>query len=656
MLGILNNWKLSKKIVFAFGVIMTISIAMGAAGIFSTRQMKQDAGLTVSRGLIGLATLSSITDQVRELRIIMYSHLNAVNDAERRTLDARFAKAVAKEEILLKDLKPLAQELTPDLDALARNFDRLVQTDRKIMQASWGRSPSAITLIKAEGKEASHDAIAAGDALVSKWLARSERNRQRSAALADQSIMTSCIMLLVSISILVGIWFLLNTSVIRPMVDLADATGALAKGVGSSVPHLDRGDELGAIAGAVDQFRQAASARTEAVARESAQQLVVTDELGRALNAVAQGDLTARIETEFAASYEVLKTRFNEAVGKLREMIGAVHEGTAGIRTGSAEIAQASEDLARRTESNAASLEETSAALSEIDARLKATAEAATRTVARADQAIATVDGGRAVADEAVQAMGRVSDSAKGIDNVIEGLDKIAFQTRVLAMNAAVEAGRAGDAGKGFAVVADLVSALAMRAEEEAKRARDQLTVTQSDIVTAVAAVRNVDGALANISGDVGEVHVLLGTMASDNQAQSTAITQISASVGSMDQATQQNAAMVEQTSAAARNLIEEVGSLAERADAFKIGNARAKPAKVAGTPRDVSKRAPAPAPALVAAAAAAAPPSAVSLPARPVVRPRAKSSNATYVSPVKALSHVAGGGGAAEEQDWKDF
>lgn len=654
MLGILNNWKLSKKIVFAFGVIMAISIAMGAAGIFSTRQMKQDAGLTVSRGLIGLATLSSITDQVRELRIIMYSHLNAVNDAERRTLDARFAKAVAKEEILLKDLKPLAQELTPDLDALARNFDRLVQTDRKIMQASWARSPSAITLIKAEGKEASHDAIAAGDVLVSKWLARSERNRQRSAALADQSIMTSCIMLLVSISILVGIWFLLNKSVIRPMVDLADATSALAKGVGSSVPHLDRGDELGAIAGAVDQFRQAASARTEAVARESAQQLVVTDELGRALNAVAQGDLTARIETEFAASYEVLKTRFNEAVGKLREMIGAVHEGTAGIRTGSAEIAQASEDLARRTESNAASLEETSAALSEIDARLKATAEAATRTVARADQAIATVDGGRAVADEAVQAMGRVSDSAKGIDNVIEGLDKIAFQTRVLAMNAAVEAGRAGDAGKGFAVVADLVSALAMRAEEEAKRARDQLTVTQSDIVTAVAAVRNVDGALANISGDVGEVHVLLGTMASDNQAQSTAITQISASVGSMDQATQQNAAMVEQTSAAARNLIEEVGSLAERADAFKIGNARAKPAKVAGTPRDVGKRAPAPAP--VAAAAAAAPPSAVSLPARPVVRARAKSSNATYVSPVKALSHVAGGGGAAEDQDWKDF
>jgi methyl-accepting chemotaxis protein len=143
-------------------------------------------------------------------------------------------------------------------------------------------------------------------------------------------------------------------------------------------------------------------------------------------------------------------------------------------------------------------------ACARMDERLRASAVAAATTVERADGAITTVSGGRSVADQAVQAMGRVSESAKGIDSVIEGLDKIAFQTRVLAMNAAVEAGRAGDAGRGFAVVADLVSALAMRAEEEAKRARDQLTVTQSDIVCAVEMVQKVDGALADISGDVG--------------------------------------------------------------------------------------------------------------------------------------------------------
>jgi len=292
---------------------------------------------------------------------------------------------------------------------------------------------------------------------------------------------------------------------------------------------------------------------------------------GQSLSDLRKGDLTAEITNDFPPAYAKLKSNFNEALGELRTLIGSVADSAAMIHTGSGEIAQASEDLARRTESNAAALEETTASLTQIDSRLRASADAASRTVERADQAIATVDGGRAVADEAVEAMSRVSDSAKGIDSVIEGLDKIAFQTRVLAMNAAVEAGRAGDAGRGFAVVADLVSALAMRAEEEAKRAHDQLTMTQTDIVTAVEAVHKVDGALADISGDVSQVHELLVSMATDNQAQSAAITQISTAIGSMDQATQQNAAMVEETSAAARNLESEVNSLSKQASRFKV-------------------------------------------------------------------------------------
>jgi methyl-accepting chemotaxis protein len=328
------------------------------------------------------------------------------------------------------------------------------------------------------------------------------------------------------------------------------------------------------------------SMQSEAVA-------AVTHSLGRGLAALTAGDLTAEIHAEYPEGYSALRTNFNDALTGLRRLIGSVTASAMGIKNTSGQIAQASEDLARRTESSAASLEETSAALLQVEARIKATSKAAVTTVARADQAIATVAGGRTSAEHAVHAMGRVSESAKGIDSVIEGLDKIAFQTRVLAMNAAVEAGRAGDAGRGFAVVADLVSALAMRAEDEAKRARDQLTVTQDEITTAVEAVRKVDGTFLDISTDVGGVHALLEGMAADNAAQSLAISEISAAIGVMDQSTQQNAAMVEETSAAARSLTTEVTALAEEASLFQTDcDAPVKPIHFRPSPEAISARA----------------------------------------------------------------
>ncbi|WP_135986465.1 methyl-accepting chemotaxis protein [Sphingomonas naasensis] len=421
-------------------------------------------------------------------------------------------------------------------------------------------------------------------------------------------------------SVLFG--WLLSRGIATPVAQMTGVMKTLASGDNKvDVPATDRGDEIGDMAKAVLVFREQAVEKEKSDAAKriaDAEQQRVVDTLETNLGKLAQGDLTSEITEAFSPSYESVKVNFNAAVNELRSLIGTVMESAATIRTGSGEIAQASEDLARRTEANAASLEETSAAVTQMDGRLKATANSASSTVERADGAIATVAGGRTIADEAVQAMTRVADSAKGIDSVIEGLDKIAFQTRVLAMNAAVEAGRAGEAGRGFAVVADLVSALAMRAEEEAGRARDQLTATQTDIVAAVEMVQKVDGALANISGDVGEVHALLNQMATDNQAQSTAITQISVAIGTMDQSTQQNAAMVEETSAAARNLSSEVAALSEQASKFNVGNAS----------RPVTIRASAPA------------------------RPAAKSSG--YVSPVKALpvTAMASSGG----DDWASF
>lgn len=413
----------------------------------------------------------------------------------------------------------------------------------------------------------------------------------------------------------------------RPIEQLSGAMRQLGDGkLDIEIVGTERGDELGDMAKAMVAFRdQLCSA--EAAKEEQAK--LIVDSLGSGLRRLADGDLTAEVTCNLQPPFSALKQNFNTAVGSLRALIASVTDSATSIRAGSAEIAQASEDLARRTEANAATLEQTSGAILQMDERLRASADAAGRTVGRADDAMGTVADGRSIADEAVQAMTRVSESAKGIDSVIEGLDKIAFQTRVLAMNAAVEAGRAGDAGRGFAVVADLVSALAMRAEEEAGRARDQLTTTQADIGSAVDRVLRVDGALSGISSDVGEVHKLLADIAVENQAQATAIKEVSAAITAMDKATQQNAAMVEETSAAARNLTSEVAAMSAQTAQFQIDDG-------AGPPPVDSQP----------------PPSRVSSrPARPAAAPPRPRPSPVSATPPPAMALDTAGG-----DDWTSF
>ena len=574
MLALINNWRLAKKMLVAFAFLGALITALGINGYVSNSALSATASKHVDQSVAGMSGLADLLSDVKELRIIVYSYYNAHDAKDVASLEDRSAKA---NKAFLDDLtayKPIAgEEFAPMVAKLGGQVSNLIAINEKTFALKKsGDDTGTLALIKGDGKKESRAAIDQIEELLQKSRERAHAADDAADAYAGHAITLSILLAGVSIAGLLLVWFLINSTVAKPMASLTGVTTALAEGGKADVPYRDRQDELGKIAGAVEQFRVAAVTRAEADSRSAAEQQVVTSSLRDSLLSLAQGDLTAQIRTDFPPAYAQLKTNFNEAIESLRGLIGSVTESAASIRTGSGEIAQASEDLARRTEGNAASLEETSAAVTQMDQRLKATAAAARSTVERADGAIATVSGGRSIADEAVQAMTRVADSAKGIDSVIEGLDKIAFQTRVLAMNAAVEAGRAGEAGRGFAVVADLVSALAMRAEEEAGRARDQLTATQTDIVTAVQMVEKVDGALVNISSDVGSVHELLGNIAADNQAQSTAITQISVAIGAMDQSTQQNAAMVEQTSAAARNLTSEVSALADQAARFRTG------------------------------------------------------------------------------------
>ncbi|WP_245824818.1 methyl-accepting chemotaxis protein [Sphingomonas azotifigens] len=432
-------------------------------------------------------------------------------------------------------------------------------------------------------------------------------NEEIQAAVHEAEIKLGMAVLAI-VLVIAGAILVVTRSITLPLSAITGRMRSLAGGdTAAIIPGANRKDEIGAMAGALEIFRQNAEAKVQAEAAKAAadaDQQAIVELLSEKLQAMSDGDLTSAITTPVPPSYGALRDNFNTALDNLRELISVLSEASRSIETGSTEISAASDDLARRTESNAASLEQTSAALQQMNDRLKSSADAADRTVGFTQEAIGIVDSGRTTATEATAAMDRVSESAQGIDNVIEGLDKIAFQTRVLAMNAAVEAGRAGEAGRGFAVVADLVSALAMRAEEEARRAREQLTATQADIVVAVDSVKKVDAALANITTSVSQVHEFIEVVAVDNRAQSSAISEIAAAVGVMDHSTQQNAAMVEQTSAAARNLAGEVSGLTRQAARFKIDNGaptRTAPAARAArsAPRAAAPARPAPAPAM---------------------------------------------------------
>ncbi|GAB5352496.1 methyl-accepting chemotaxis protein [Qipengyuania sp. 483] len=635
MLSRLNDWPLSRKMLIAFGALFIAFAAMVTTTFVSERSAAASAVQSNKRGLAAVSALARVQDEIKQYRILVFAHVNRLNEEDRINTEQRMEKANVALHTAMEDFAEAAELSERPDEPVARQYadletavDRLESTNQELIAISTSQPREvAVQFLRTDAKEASHGAIGAVDTLVNDVVDTRQAAFEEARAFGEQLKMISILISLFGILTLAGIWYGLNKSVANPLAALADTTQRLAGGADLAVPSTDRKDEVGQIAMAVDSFRIAAAERQDTAAREAEEQRVVTTALSTGLTSLSEGDLTSEVKIDFPPAYAELKSNFNQAVIGLREMIAAVGASAEAIGTGSREIAQASEDLARRTESNAASLEETSASLTQIDERLRNSAKSGQQTVARADTAISTVKDGRSIADEAVQAMGRVSESAKGIDAVIEGLDKIAFQTRVLAMNAAVEAGRAGEAGRGFAVVADLVSALAMRAEEEAKLARDQLTVTQTDIGTAVDAVQRVDGALSDITDGVSEVHNLLGTMAADNQTQSSSVTEISSAISSMDQSTQQNAAMVEETSAAARNLLSEVAALSENAAKFNTG-AKAALRKPGNAPVKVT-----------------APASKATTPSR--------SHEDAYVSPVAPLRSNGADHGAA---DWNDF
>ncbi|MEG1452252.1 methyl-accepting chemotaxis protein [Brevundimonas sp.] len=617
MTGFLNNLKIQQKLTFAFGGIIAAILAMslcvyvGVSGVQNIRrdmervtaaqQAAVNAQLQMSRQ--DAALRAYVMSRIPSAIDLVSEHRSSFNDAldeykrMDRTSDEQVEKARAGVESWFEAVAVrgvgLDDPANYDSSGLLAPVDQILQT-----------------LVDERGNEA--EALA-----------------QRQMALAN---MMRLVMGIGSVFALVmavacGAW--LTMGVANPLRAVASATRKLVGGNTEVViPALGRTDEVGLMASAVEHFKQvtleqnALKARNDLMLKEAEEarqrreaeieqgrrnDTVVVTALAEGLEKLANGNLTWRITTDFPQSAETLKVDFNAAIESLEKAVSLVNANVSVINMGAEEISAASNDLSHRTEQQAATLEQTAAALDQITATVGRTADGAKEAAQVVMGARDDAQRSGAVVSNAVDAMTAIEASSRKIGDIIGVIDEIAFQTNLLALNAGVEAARAGDAGRGFAVVASEVRALAQRSAGAAKEIKALISASGTQVSQGVNLVGQTGDALGRIVDRVAQIDALVREIAASAQEQATGLAQVNSAVNQMDQVTQQNAAMVEESTAACQALASEAADLTASVARFEVSQKlAAKPAPykaqvsaaapVISAPKPVSQPAPKPA------------------------------------------------------------
>jgi methyl-accepting chemotaxis protein len=390
----------------------------------------------------------------------------------------------------------------------------------------------------------------------------------------------------------------LDRRIAFPIRILNDCMKRLADGrLDTGIPPMGEGDEIADMSQRIQVFKNNAveKARLEAEAEagrqaareEHARQEVETQKyieahnifvtsITEALQRLSDGDLTFRLVKAFTSEYEKIRTNFNASIEQLQQVMVHVNTNTMAIRSGTKEISTAADDLSRRTEQQAASLEETAAALDEITATVRKTAEGASHAREVVATARTNTEKGGNVVRQAISAMSAIEKSSQQISQIIGVIDEIAFQTNLLALNAGVEAARAGEAGRGFAVVASEVRALAQRSAEAAKEIKALISASSGHVEQGVDLVTETGEALERIFAQVTEMDSIVADIATSAKEQATGLQEVNTAVNQMDQVTQQNAAMVEESTAASHTLSRETEELTKLVGHFQVGEIEA--------------------------------------------------------------------------------
>ena len=597
-----KNLSIRRKLLLAFLLVLIVAVG---SGLFSALQVAQ----------IGTDT-TAIEENIHEFQLLSM----ITKDGEQiANLSALVAASLTPEDTqsLIQQENAVRADEAEQWEIYARNIGQGEERrDADAFQAAFGRISAVSTQINKDnnaGDVGDIDTLLMNElgpqldvfnkAINADIIYKNQQSADLAQTATDEQHFTIrgiATVLCGLVLVVIGMVWMIRRWVSIPILQMTESMRRLAENdTGVEVIGVGRGDEIGSMAAAVQVFKENAVQRirleaealefqknldarlreTEAAfAASGREQREVVDAMAAALAALAKGDLTVRLVRDVSDVYTALKRDFNSAMETLHVTMHSVATNAQGVRSGAREITQATNDLSQRTEQQAASLEETAAALDQITATVRRTAEVANeaRNLVATSKADAEHSGD--VVRDTVQAVSGIETSSKQVGAIIGVIDDIAFQTNLLALNAGVEAARAGDAGRGFAVVATEVRALAQRSADSAKEIKTLISTSAQQVASGVKLVSETGQALGRIVTQVSQLNGLVAELAASAKEQATGLGEVNAAVNQMDQVTQQNAAMVEQSTAASHSLAEKADELARLVGEFKLGQEGARP------------------------------------------------------------------------------